>query len=281
MVPVFGLGQAEKPLQQNVDLRRLEEILAANHAGDALVEIVEHDGEMVGRAHVGPRHGDVADAGFHLLGRDAAGLAIGAAAGLDEGEGVLKGGERALHVEAQRQVGQRSRRRFGRAADPGIDQTVRAEQRRALLRRRRRRADVRARARARIEQAAPPQIVERAAVAVAAPGLAHHRLGPAQAEPAEAVEDLLLPFGPVASLIEIVDAQQERAALAARRVVREQRGMGVAEMQRPGRRGRESGDEAHCAAASAGAPALGRAATGPGRCDSASHADQASLARSV
>ena len=63
--------QAEQRLQQAVERRRREEVGAAHDVGDALVGVVDHDGQVVGGADVAAGEHDVAEAGRELAGSTA------------------------------------------------------------------------------------------------------------------------------------------------------------------------------------------------------------------
>ena len=66
VVAIDGRGQVEQGLQQPLDVRGLEEVLAAYDVGDALQRVVDHDGQVIGDAdvlagqhHVAARQGRV------------------------------------------------------------------------------------------------------------------------------------------------------------------------------------------------------------------------------
>ncbi len=65
---------------------------------------------------------------------------------------------------------------------------------------------------------------------------------PAYAEPAQILEHPFDMLGPRPAGVDILDTQQEGAASLARIIMREQRGIGMAEVQRPGRARREASD---------------------------------------
>jgi hypothetical protein len=60
VVAIFGSGQAEQSLEQAVDVRRLEQVLAADDMRDALRRVVDSDGEMVRGGGVLASEDDVA-----------------------------------------------------------------------------------------------------------------------------------------------------------------------------------------------------------------------------
>ena len=74
--------------------------------------------------------------------------------------------------------------------------------------------------------------------------LAPHGLLPAQPQPGEVLADSGLELRPAAPRVDILDPQQEAVA----RGSREQRAVGMAEMQAPGRAGGEAGDGFHISA---------------------------------
>src|SRR5262249_15038420 len=127
-------------------------------------------------------------------------------------------------------------------ADAGINWTIGAVRRFAGARDLR--DDLGAGAEAGIEQAARFEPRERGAIIVHVLGLAAHRLLPGEAEPGEGLEDRRLEFRPAARAVDVLDAEQETAA-GAGGSRGEQRRVCVAEMQIPGRAGRETGDLGH------------------------------------
>ncbi len=176
------------------------------------------------------------------VGGDGAGLTRRAGAFLVPGKRTGEG-DRAIHPEAQRVrcSGGDARRRFG-----GIEVAVVARVERgavgvarpvAVPRRRRDLAAARER---RVDQAHRAEPVEGSAVVGHVLGLAAHRLLPGEVKPAQVVKDRHLEFWPAARLIDVLDAQQEApdGRLAEREV--EHGGVGVAEMECAGGRGREA-----------------------------------------
>ena len=101
--------------------------------------------------------------------------------------------------------------------------------------------DVGAGAEAGVEQALGAQAIQRGFVERQALRLEHHLAVPCQPEPFEIGEDRGDMFGAAAGAVDILDAQQEAAAVRAGIIVREDRRPGVAEMQPPRGAGRESG----------------------------------------
>ncbi len=82
--------------------------------------------------------------------------------------------------------------------------------------------------------------------------LAPHRLLPGEAQPRQILEDGGLIGCAAAGAVDILDAQQKAAMGGAGRLVTDEGGGGVAEMQIAGRAGGEAGDN-HAAPAMAGA----------------------------
>ena len=125
-------------------------------------------------------------------------------------------------------------------AGAGIDQPVRPVQGHALLRGGQCGFDVAPPTGAAIQQPHLPEPVQRLAVGVHPVGLAHRRLRPGEPEPAQVLADLRLPLRPGAGAVDILDPEQEGPA--PRPLPRHQRGIGMAQMQRAGRRGGETGN---------------------------------------
>ncbi len=53
--------QVEETLQDHVDFRRLEQVFATDHMGDALGCVVEHNREVVRAGKITPRQDDIAN----------------------------------------------------------------------------------------------------------------------------------------------------------------------------------------------------------------------------
>ena len=134
----------------------------------------------------------------------------------------------------------RAQRAGQRAAGAGIDGPVRPVRRRWPTR-----GDVGAGAEARIEQARAAQRVQRRAVVRQVRRLHAHRAVPIEAEPGRSSTIAGRVFRPAAAGIDVLQPQQEAPARLARPPPGEQRRMGVAEMQKPGRAGREARDDGH------------------------------------
>ena len=237
---VDGRRQPEKALQDHLHGCVVEEILAAHDMGDALVGIVEGRGEEVGDDGLAPaRQHHIPDPLQSRGAVDAVTPGTGRA-GLGEfGQRRAERVESRGEVEPQR-IARPPRRHRPAAAGAGVD-----AEGHALLRRRQRGADVRPGAGAGVEKAPRRQRLQPGIVAGQMLGLAVDRAVPGQPQPAEVVDDLRLELGARALEIGILHAQQEPPAGGARHVVREDRREGVAEVQRPGGRGGEAGDEGH------------------------------------
>lgn len=109
------------------------------------------------------------------------------------------------------------------------------------MRRRQAGGNIGAGAKAGVNEAAAPQLVERGGI-VAKPRRLPHRIAvPIEPEPGEVGErcaDIILAR---AATVDIVDADPELSARIARRIMREHRAIGVAEMELAGRAGGEAG----------------------------------------
>ena len=94
--------QPEQRLQQPVQRRRLEQVLAADDVGDALRGVVDDDGEVVGRgADVPARQHHVAEPGEQHAAVEAMGAGLrGAGLGPGQPPGVADEVEGAREVEA-------------------------------------------------------------------------------------------------------------------------------------------------------------------------------------
>src|SRR5699024_10622336 len=93
----------------------------------------------------------------------------------------------------------------------------------------------------RIEEAARGEALEGRGVAWQVLRLAQHRLGPGEAEPGEIAEDRRLEGRTAARPGDVLDAEHEAPAPRRGESGGGQRRGGVAEVQEPGRRGREAG----------------------------------------
>ena len=224
--------QAEQGLQQPVDMRRLEQVGAAHHVGDALPRIVDGDREMIGGGRILAREHDVAES--LRLGGDIARL------------GVMprqRAGERRRIVHRQ-PPGVRLLGHPPRALDR-IEMAARARIDRALrpVRRGGRHGDIGTRAEAGVEQSRGAQRTERGAIGIEPARLADRRLVPVQLEPAQVLEYTLDEAFAAPPRVDVLDPQQETATSCACQIMRGDRGDGVAEMQPSGWARREARDD--------------------------------------
>jgi hypothetical protein len=93
-----------------------------------------------------------------------------------------------------------------------------------------------------VEQPGPAQGIGGGFIGCNAPRLRSH-LAPGEAEPGEVGAEGFGQLGPAARAVDILDPQQERAARCPRAIVRDDRGPGMAEMQRPVGAGGKAGDD--------------------------------------
>jgi hypothetical protein len=94
-----------------------------------------------------------------------------------------------------------------------------------------------------IDEVAGDEVVEHARIVRHMLRLPSHRRFPFDPEPGEVLEDRRLEFRAAAAGVEILDPQEETSARRAGRIERGQRREGVPQMEEPGGRGREAGDE--------------------------------------
>ena len=111
------------------------------------------------------------------------------------------------------------------------------------MRRRGGAGDVGAGAETGIDHAERLEPVERRAVIGEMLGLAAHLAVPIETEPGQILDDAGDELVAASRLVDVFDPQQELSAGVARPPPREQRGIGVAEMQPPGRARREPRDD--------------------------------------
>ena len=232
MVPDWH-GQAEQRLEKTVERRRLAEIGAANHMGDALVGVVDNDREMIRDANVAPCEDDVARRGEKRRAVDGVDARIERPR-LGQGEWT-GGGEGAGEIEADR-VARTGLGHRAPAAGAGIDRRPRS----ALLRRGEGGANLGPGASAGVGEPDRRQPVECGGVAAQMLGLAQHRLGPAEAEPGKILEDRRLVLRAGAAAVDVLDAKKEIAGLDDRQIPGGQGGEGMPEMQAPCWRGCEA-----------------------------------------
>ena len=90
-----------------------------------------------------------------------------------------------------------------------------------------------------IQEAERPQVIRRALVAGNPLRLWRH-FAPFKAQPGKIVAESLRQFRPAARAVNVLDPQQEFAAIGQCAIVRDDRGVGVAEMERPVRAGGEA-----------------------------------------
>lgn len=226
--------QIEQGLQQAVDMGGLEQVFAAGHQRDALERVVDGNRQMVAGRDVAAGQNHVAE-DFR--------------AGILPAFFLIVPGKRPGALQGARHA--QSKRKRGSFLGPPLalcrgNQAVRI--RRSALRR-----GVRGREcgiqlapgeKAAIEQPHFLQPLEGRAVIFEMLRLPPDRLGPGQAEPAQIVEIAGLEFRLAARDVDILDPQQEAAAGTLRGLRREERGIGMAEMQISRRRGREARDGA-------------------------------------
>ena len=232
MVGVEGRGKPEQRLQQHVDVGRREQVHAARDVGDALIGIVDDDAQVVARRrlladqhHVAPAAGLGGARPF--LGEEHVAIRHRAFADHQHVADLLL---RRVHVEPPLRgaAGGEPRLRLAPGEVPagaGIDRRAVGIAPLGVPR------DLGTRAEAGIEQARPPQLCGRFLVDGEALALPHHRLGEVVAEPGHVRADGGVEFGFAAGEIDVLDAQQRRAADGRRGVLREQRGIGVAQVQ--------------------------------------------------
>ena len=122
------------------------------------------------------------------------------------------------------------------AAGAGIERPIEA------VRGIRRLRNVGARTKAGVDQALMVETRERRRIVVAVFALPERRRRKAKPEPGEIVDDGGLELRLAARPVQVFDAQQHAAAQFAREALVDQRRIGVAEMERPIRRGREAQD---------------------------------------
>jgi len=112
--------------------------------------------------------------------------------------------------------------------------------------RRRRARDIRTPAVAAVKQTEGVEPVERAGVIVEMRRLTTHRSLPLKTQPREVLIDRRFESGARPNRINIFDPQQESPATRTRETVVQQRGIGVTEVQKTVRRGREAENSRRC-----------------------------------
>ena len=146
--------------------------------------------------------------------------------------------QRPLHVESPGDIGAR---RDGRAqACRGIDRAIGAHADRVS-------GNIGAGAAARIDEAHRPQRIERGAIMSNAARLRRH-FAPGQAQPGEILAEFVGKLGAAACAVDIFDSQEKFAVSTPRAIMRDDRRIGMAQMQRPigagGKAGNRIGHEA-------------------------------------
>jgi len=235
MVPILRRCKPQNRLQQPVDVSRGAQIHSPYHQGDALERVVERGAEMIACRGVPSAEHHVPETfrfcpDFPQIRAIRFGLAKSERTGARDGLG---------HVEAERK---------GRAGRPALGRKNRIEPATgsridhglAFMWGARGGGDVLAAAETGIDETVGFQAFEGGGVIGEAIGLPTHRLFPVEAEPVEVVEDRALEFRLAARAVDVLDAEQEAAVSGAGRAMAEQRGMGMAEMEKTCRTGRES-----------------------------------------
>lgn len=237
-MPVDGGRKAEERLQQALDMGGGEKVAAAHHMGDALGGVIDDYRQMIGDAQVLAGEDDVAGRG--RIGADAAALALRSGAFLLEEKRPLQPGDGGAQVETpgvgfaggeailllRRGVRSGGEGRLGPVrggADGGGDLGPGAE--------------------AAVEEAAAAQVFQGGAVVGQMVALAARRPVPDDPQPGKVLEEGGLELRTAAAGVDILDAKQEAAAFALRGLEGGEGRIGVAQMQKPRRRGGEAGDE--------------------------------------
>ena len=212
----------------DVDLARrvVDVVVAAHHVSDRHVEVVDHHREVVGRHQIGARDHQIVECGIRnadvaldeVRPRDVAVIGIAKADHRRDARG---------HAPPVRILG------------PPAAVVARLQPLCALLLAQS--VDLLTARVAAIGTAVGKHLFDRVAIARQARGLANRPLVVIQAQPGHAVEDDLNSFFGRALQIGILDAQHEFAAVVTRVSPCEQRRAGVAQMQKPGGAGSESG----------------------------------------
>jgi hypothetical protein len=224
-VRVHRSGVAEQLLQVDLAGRRGEEVVAADDLVDPLSGIVDDDGEVVGGdTVVAPQHHVVdhpRDGPVHPIGEDDL-LAVGAQPQRRAAARVLPGSPRTCRQTATR-AGVRAWRSV-RSVRGGRDLV----------------ADLPTRAEAFVDEAARCELVDRSVVPVETVALADHVAVPVDAECGEIAQLGCLDVHAGLLSIEVLHAYDEASPSRPGRQPRDRGGTKVAEVQVPGRRGREA-----------------------------------------
>ena len=223
----IGRGrQVEQRLKQPMDVRRGEQVAAADHVGDPLRGVVHGDREVIARRRILARE-------YHVALRSRIARHACPVIAPFERPGP---GERRRHVEppAMRCL----RVAVARPAGAGV-RRVRP------VRRRQARRDLRACTPAAVEQAHRAQPPERCLVPREPRRLEDDRPVVVEAEPRQILDDPRDMLGTAAGPVDILDPQQEAPARIACRAMRQRRRQRVTQMQRSGRARREAGGDRH------------------------------------
>ena len=236
-MPIARLGKAKQRLQLAVDRGRSKQVPATHDIGHALKCVIDHHRQMVACRQIAPAQDNVAPNLRHrrALRRN------GSLAVLGPAEMGRTGVDCAPHVEAKgRTFGSREAvacfRPRERAAGSGIE---RRAVRVALPIRGA--GDLRTAAKAGVDQASAVQAGERRGIVVAMLALPARRRE-AKAKPREVVNDGGLKLRFAARSVQIFNAQQQVSVDFGSDALIDERGVGVAEMERPVWRGRKAED---------------------------------------
>ena len=236
MMRVAGLRQVQQVLQQPLYVGGFEEVVASRDECDALMGIVDHDGEMIGGWNVFPRQNNVADRSNCDLARFAVrALTLllkrqraGDFAGLGDTQAQrvrrVRGQTVCAFALAQIPAGARIDRAIGAVRSlGGAGDLI---------------GDLLACAKAGIDQTIRLKLLKRGLVGGDAIGLTHHRLLPGNPEPRQILENGGDEFLAATRRIDILDSNDQALA----QFVRSDRREGVAEMQEAGWTWRKSRD---------------------------------------
>ena len=239
MVAVCWRGQAQQGLQQALDVGCFEEVLAADHVGDPLARVIDHDGQVIAHPQVLAGDDDIAQP--RRLRRDPPPLATRTEAFFPEaerwpsqslqrsfdpeppGEWAVLRQQQVFLVGGERPRRGRSLAPVRRAADVGQDLRTGAE--------------------APVDDAQALKTRQRGAIVLQVLGLAQRWGVPVDPQPCKVVDQRLLELGAAARGVDVLDPQEESAAGAPREVMRRQGREGVAAMQQPRGRGGEACDD--------------------------------------
>ena len=196
---------------------RAQKIGAAQHLGDSLFGVVDHDRELVGKQAVSAAHDEVPDLALEVL-------AHAALNPVQKGDSL--GGDSHARGAGCSSAGQAV------AAGAGIDDFAFADNRGV--------GDLLARAGTGKQNAARLQHLQRAQVRGVAPALAHDGALPLEAEPLEREQNRVNRARHRARPVQVLHAYQPLAVPGARLAIAGKGGDQRAEMQRAGGRGGEA-----------------------------------------